>query len=475
MAQAMFLEGTHNDPETQEMFIRKNPFKGEFTVVAGLAPVIEWIAQYGFSDDQLAYLASLKNTNGTPRFKPEFLELLKNEPLQITIDAMPEGEIVFPNEPIVRISGPAWQVNLVESAFLQSINSASLIATKAARIKGADEGKIFAEFGLRRAQNPMMASRSAIIGGFNSTSNVDAGFQYGIPVSGTHAHSFIMRKKTEQAAFESWLKHNPDNAMVLIDTYDTINGIKLAIEASKKTGVPLMGVRLDSGDLAALSIEVRQLLDAAGMKTTKIVASNDLNEYKITELKKRGAKIDFYGVGTDVATGGDQPALGGVYKLKKTQDGKVIKCSEDPIKTTIPGATETIRILSETGNFKRDVITTLGFVAANAGRLSKDMNGSNMDGSFAWPYTKGERFYKPMRRMVSRGKVNPTATKRSVMEIAADAKANLAKLDASHKRITVPAKYPYEGEYPTAYPVDVEIGLFKERRRMIEQAKQKQK
>ena len=458
MAQTSFLAGSAMDNSVSEMFIRKNPFGGGYTVAAGLGELLEWLSDWGYSDAALGWLGTQRNADGSATFAPEFLEFLRTSTLSLSIDAMPEGELVFPNEPIVRVTGPQWQADVIESAILNAINSASLIATKAARIQHAAGLRPVMEFGLRRAQDMygVHATRAAAVGGVLTTSNADAARKYNLGWVGTHAHSFVMKHDTEIAAFENWLRHNPGNATVLVDTYDTIGGVKNAIEASRRTGVPLGGIRLDSGDLAHLSITARQLLDAAGMTDCKIVASNDLDEYTIESLRGQGARIDVYAVGTNLVTAADQPALGGVYKLKRIGDIDKIKISGDVIKHTIPGATETVRMLDAMGNFNGDVITRAGFVSQSAGELEFPIISVDTATNKAKTFAAGTRFYKPLTRVVTNGVVDMNAARRQISDIAADTMRNLQRLDGAHKRL----------KNPHVYVAGLEKGLFIQRLEM---------
>jgi nicotinate phosphoribosyltransferase len=276
------------------------------------------------------------------------LEYLSELKFSCDIDAVEEGTVVFPNAPMVRVKGPLIQCQLLETPLLNILNFQSLIATKAARINLAAKGEPVLEFGLRRAQGidgALAASRAAYIGGCASTSNVMAGKLFGIPVSGTHAHSWIMSFETELEAFEAYADAFPNQCVFLVDTYDTINGIKNAIkvgQALRKKGKEMMGIRIDSGDLAYFSNQARELLDEAGFPEAKIVASNDLDEHIITSLKGQEASINVWGVGTKLVTAFDQPALGAVYKLSaiKTENGifqPKIKISQQSLKINIPG------------------------------------------------------------------------------------------------------------------------------------------
>ena len=301
------------------------------------------------------YLRTLEGTGGHALFDELFLEFLQNFKFQCTVDAVTEGSFVFPNEPLVRVRGPLWQANLIETTLLNIINFSSLITTKASRIFKAAQGDTVLEFGLRRAQGfdgGLTASRAAYIGGCHATSNVAAGQIYDIPVKGTHAHSWVMSWENELLAFEKMAEVMPHNTAFLVDTYDTIEGVKNVIKIAQSAEyqhIVIQSIRLDSGDLAALSKAARQLLDEAGLTYVKIVASNDLDEYAIEKLKKQGAKIDIWGIGTKLVTAFDQPVLGGVYKLGAlknaygTWDYKM-KFSEEAVKASMPGILQVRRV-----------------------------------------------------------------------------------------------------------------------------------
>lgn len=330
------------------LFFRKRPFQGGFTVAAGLETVIDYLREFRFSASDLDYLSSLCNPDGTPLFEPQFFNYLANMRFSCDIDAIPEGNVVFPYEPLIRVQGPLIQCQLLESPLLNLINFPTLIATKAARICIAAQGDPVLEFGLRRAQGvdgALTASRAAYIGGCDATSNVLAGKLFGIPVRGTHSHSWIMVFEEEQEAFHTYAKELPNNCVFLVDTYNTIEGVKKAIETGqwlKQQGKRMLGIRLDSGDLAYLSVKSRAMLDEAGFHDTKIIASNELDETIINELKRQGACIDTWGVGTNLVTAGTQSALDGVYKLSAIRNpGEEwlykIKLSEQLVKISNPG------------------------------------------------------------------------------------------------------------------------------------------
>lgn len=348
------------------LFFRRTPFKGGFTIAAGLETVINFLEKFHFDSSDLNYLAGLKGPDGNVFFEEEFLNYLSKLKFTGNIDAIPEGTAVFPYEPLVRVQGPLIECQLLESPLLNLINFSTLIATKAARICLAAKGDSVIEFGMRRAQGvdgALTASRAAYIGGCDSTSNLLAGKLYGIPVKGTHAHSWVMVFDDELEAFRAYAKSMPNNCIFLVDTYDTLEGVRRAIEAArwlKENGKKFLGIRLDSGDLADLSIRSRVLLDEAGFSDAAIVASNELDETVISELKRQGAQITVWGVGTNLVTAKDQPALDGVYKLSAIRDpGEEwkykLKLSEQMLKVSNPGILQVRRFYSDKGNIE-DVI-----------------------------------------------------------------------------------------------------------------------
>ncbi|HEX7153495.1 MAG TPA: nicotinate phosphoribosyltransferase [Thermoanaerobaculia bacterium] len=338
------------------LFFRENPFEGGYAIAAGLEHAIEYLEHFRFTDDDLEDLRAIRGNDGARLFPDDFLAYLRDLELTCDVDAVPEGTVVFPHEPLVRVRGPILQAQLVESALLNMINFQTLIATKAARVVLAADGDPVLDFGLRRAQGVdggLAASRAAYIGGCTATSNVLAGAMYGIPVRGTHAHSWVMSFPSELEAFRAYAEVMPNNALLLVDTYDTLDGVAHAIEVGQQlraAGHELAGIRHDSGDLAYLSIEARKMLDAAGFPNARISASNDLDEHLITSLKAQGARIDVWGVGTKLITAFDQPALGGVYKLTAIRPAGgpwqyKIKLSEQAIKISNPGILQVRRFV----------------------------------------------------------------------------------------------------------------------------------
>ncbi len=327
MAQGYWKLGKHEQIAAFDLFFRTCPFGNGYAIACGLEAVTQWIAQYHFSDSDLAYLASLQGNEGRALFQADFLKALGAMTLTVDVEAIPEGSLVFPKEPLLRVIGPLWQCQLLETLLLNLINFPTLIATKAARLcQALPPGASVTEFGVRRSQGPdggLTASRAAFVGGADSTSNVLAGKTFGIPLKGTHSHSWVMAFDTELEAFEAYANAMPDNVILLVDTYSSVQGIENAIKVGKKlesAGRHLLGIRLDSGGLAGLSQMARDMLDKAGFKNTKIVASSDLDEYVIEKLKTHHAPINIFGVGTRLVTGHPDAALNGVYKLVAIQD-----------------------------------------------------------------------------------------------------------------------------------------------------------
>lgn len=364
MMQGYFKSNNH-DVVVFDAFYRSNPCQGGYAVCAGLEQVIEYIRHLHFSEEDVAYLRSLGI------FEEDFLSYLKNFKFSGDLYAIPEGTLIFPREPFLKVIAPIMEAQLIETAVLNIVNHQSLIATKAARVCYAAKGDGVMEFGLRRAQGPdagVYGARAAVIGGCKGTSNVLAGAMFDIPVLGTHAHSWIMSFPDEYTAFLNYAKLYPSACILLVDTYDTLkSGIPNAIKVfsqMRKEGIPLTGygIRMDSGDLAYLSKKARRMLDEAGFADAVIAASNDLDEYLIESLKFQGAMITSWGVGTNLITSKDNPAFGGVYKLAAIQkeDGTFlpkIKLSENTEKITNPGNKTVYRIYdNDTGKIRADYI-----------------------------------------------------------------------------------------------------------------------
>lgn len=350
MAETYWGDNIHNKKAVFELYFRKLPFGNGYAIFAGLEKIIHYLQNFKFSKSDLDYL---KNELG---YEDEFLEYLSTVKFTGSIKALIEGEVVFGNEPILRVEAPLLEAQLIETALLNIVNYQTLIATKASRIKHIVGEDTLMEFGTRRAQEfdaAIWGARAAYIGGFHATSNVRAGKLFNIPVSGTHAHALVQTYRDEYIAFKKYAERHY-HCTFLVDTYDTLkSGVPNAIKVAKELGdkINFAAIRLDSGDLAYLSKESRKMLDEAGFTNTKIVASNDLDEYTILNLKSQGAKIDSWGIGTKLITAYDQPALGAVYKLVSIEDenGRMvdtIKISQNPEKVTTPGYKKLYRIIN---------------------------------------------------------------------------------------------------------------------------------
>ncbi len=444
---------------------RNNPFGGGYSVACGLAQVLEYLDDLRFTDEDCAYLAGQSGNDGEPLFSAEFIEWLRTMRFELDISAVPEGTVVFPGEPLLRVIGPIAQCQIVETPLLNIINFQTLIATKSARVCLAAEGDPVMEFGLRRAQGPdggVSASRAAYIGGCAGTSNTLAAMRYGIPASGTHAHSWVMAFDSEPEAFEAYVSALPNNATLLVDTYDTLEGVRNAVEAGRllrERGHRLAGIRIDSGDLAWLSKRSREILDEAGFEDTKIVASNELDEYLIESLKEQGAPIELWGVGTRLVTAEGQPALGGVYKLsairKPGRDWEPrIKVSEQTAKITTPGLHGVRRFMRD-GVFVGDMIYSELDPPCDQDCLMVDPADITRRKSFSADDTYEELLVPVMQGGMRVYDPPPiTASRLRVQE-------QLSHLDSSHKRFL----------NPHGYAVGIERRLHELRTRLIMEAR----
>jgi nicotinate phosphoribosyltransferase len=441
---------------------RTLPFGGGYAIMAGLDDALAILESLRFEPADIEYLAGLRGSNGRPLFGPDFLGHLASFRFACDVDAIPEGTVVFANEPLLRVRGPLLQAQLVESMLLTVIGFQTLVATKAARVVEAAGGAPVLEFGLRRAQGPdgaLSAARAAYIGGVAATSNVLAGRLYGIPVRGTHAHSWVQVFDDEQRAFDAYADAQPDNVTLLVDTYDTLAGVEHAIATGlrlKAAGGELAGIRLDSGDLAYLSIEARRMLDAAGLVDTRIVASNDLDEHLIASLREQGARIDIWGVGTRLDTAFDQPALGCIYKLSAICDGDgnwryPVKLSEHSAKISVPGVLGVRRFADATGRFRADMIYDKDLPAPPDGDVIVDpADALHMRAiELEW---RPEELVLPVMRGGVRAGVSP-----GLEEIRARVRTQLASLHPAIRRLL----------NPHIYPVGLEMRLHERRNALV--------
>jgi nicotinate phosphoribosyltransferase len=445
MAYGYWKTGRADQEAVFHLLFRKQPFQGGFTLCCGLADVIQYLRGFKFEKSDLEFLEELKGNDGNRLFEAAFLKYLGQLKLQLDVDAIPEGTAVFPQEPLLRIRGPILQAQLVETALLNLVNFQSLIATKAARVCLAAQGDPVVEFGLRRAQGidgALTASRAAYIGGCSATSNVLAGKVFGIPVKGTHAHSWVMSFENELDAFNAYADAMPNNCIFLVDTYDTVQGVRRAVEVGKrlrKRGHKLGGIRLDSGDLAYLSIAARKILDAAGFKDAVIVGSNDLNENLIASLKQQGARINVWGVGTMLVTAYDQPALGGVYKLSamRKPDGTWnhrIKLSEQAVKVTNPGVLQ-VRRFRARNEFLGDAIYDETRPLPERITIVEPLDATRRK-----HFSQGTKFEDLLVPVLRRGKLVYDLP--SLDSIRTRAQGQLAMLHPGIKRFDNPHQYP---------------------------------
>lgn len=431
MGQVFFLKKTHNTIATFDYFFRKLPFKGGFAIFAGLENVLEVLETLKFDEKDLDLLKA-------EGFDPDYLEYLRDFRFTGKIYSVREGDVVFQTEPIVRVEANIIEAQIIETFLLNMLNFQTLIATKARRTALQAKGRTLIDFGLRRAQatGGYYASRAAVIGGFVGTSNTRAGRDFGIPVSGTMSHSFIQSYEDELTAFREFAEINPENSILLVDTYNTLeSGVPNAIIVGKEMqqrGQSLKAVRLDSGDLAYLSRKTRQMLDEAGLPEVKISVSNQLDEFLIKSLLEQDAPIDIFGVGTNLVTGKPDAALDGVYKLSFFNDRPSIKLSETIEKVTLPHKKQVFRMLDEKGNFAgADVIT----VADEKAPL-------NMLHPFDPLKTLSlDTFQKePLLQLVMDNGKRTTAPQ-SLEEIKAYSEERLAKLPMEYKRFFNPHIY----------------------------------
>ena len=412
---ASYFEHRKFEPATFDLFIRRLPPNRSYFLFAGLEQVLLFLEKMRFTEQHIEYLKSLG-------FKDDFLDYLRRFRFSGDVWAIPEGTVVFPNEPLIRVTAPIIEAQLIETFLLNTINLQTTIATKASRVVYAAQGRPVIEFGLRREHGTdagMKVARASYIAGCSGTSNVLAGMVYGIPVFGTMAHSFVMFFSNELESFRAFAKTFPDKSTLLIDTFDNIGGALNAIKVAKELenqGFKLRGVRIDSGDLVAISREVRRLLDENGLSYVQIFASGDLDEYRIEELLNKGAKIDAFGVGTKMGTSADRPYVDIIYKLCEKADEKgmfapIMKLSER--KATLPGRKQVFRFADDKGYFVKDVIALEGEEVGGEPLLVKVMEGGRI--VYDLP---------------------------SLEEIRKRTLDNLARLPDKYKRLRGAAKYP---------------------------------
>ena len=443
MMYGYFKTGMRDNLATFDMFYRSKDATTHYAIMAGLEQLIEDLENLRFDEESLNYL------RGLGIFDEDFLEELRNFEFHGDVYAVPEGTIVFPGEPLIRVTAPIFEAQLVETALLNIINHQTLIATKASRVVQAAEGGTVMEFGLRRAQGPdagIYGARAAIIGGCKSTSNVLTGQMYNIPIAGTHAHSWVMSFPDELSAFRAWVSSMPGNSTLLVDTYDVEQGVRNAITVGlemRERGEHLNGIRIDSGDLAWLSRKARAMLDEAGLEDTSIVLSNDLDEYLVESLIDQGACFDAIGIGTHLITGNPQPALGGVYKLSAVKPAGYdewipkIKLSEATVKITTPGVLDTMRFTDADGMFCGDVVFDVG-----DGCPAECVGVDPMDATHRKRYGAQLQRETLLKPLVRGGRVVEGQDISDIHAAKARCKDQLARLDGSIKRFYNPHRYP---------------------------------
>lgn len=438
MLAGYFEAQKHEEPCCFELYFRRLPFAGGYCIAAGLEPALDYLQSLRFHPEEVNYLRSLG------LFTEKFLDWLPSLSFRGEAWAVSEGELVFPNVPLLRLQGSLGECQVVESALLNIMNFQTLVASKASRVKQAAGPGSVLEFGLRRAQGidgALSASRAAFVGGCEATSNVLAGSIYQIPVKGTHAHSWVMAFSDELEAFRAYARSFPDTCTLLVDTYDTLaSGVPHAVIVGKELaaqGHHLAGIRLDSGDLCELSRQARRLLDEGGLTYTKIVASNDLDEYEIGRLQAQGAAIDIWGVGTNLVTCKDEPALGGVYKLVASGPEMTprIKISSNLSKSTIPGIKQVYRGYDPDGMVCGDLLALAGEPAPQAGRISC----YETHGDKALPALKADRVRPLLQKVMEGGQ--PLVDRPTLLEIQELARRSVSTLPEPLKALTEPAPY----------------------------------
>jgi nicotinate phosphoribosyltransferase len=452
MSQVYFLNGHNNRTAVFDYFFRQLPFEGGYAVFAGLEDLLEILENLRFEKQDIDFMRA-------EGFDPDFLHYLKDFRFTGNVYSSREGDVVFPNCPLLIVEANIIEAQIIETLVLNILNFQTLIATKASRMRQVAGDRKLVDFGLRRAQGlgGYHASRAAIIGGFDATSNVRAGRDYGIPVSGTMAHSFIQSYDDELTAFRDFAKGRPDDCLLLVDTYNTLesgvpNAIKVGKEMEKRGEHRLKGIRLDSGDLAYLSKQARKMLDEAELKYVKIAVSNQLDEYVIKSLLEQGAPIDLFGVGTKLVTGHPDAALDGVYKLAFTNGKPRIKLSDSITKTTLPDKKQVFRVLNGQDNF----------LGSDAVTLANEDNVDTIHHPFQGLKSLSIKNYKQeplLNKVMENGK--RTSKPLSLKEIAAYSSMRLKMLPQEFKRF----------ENPHIYKVGLSKGLKEERDQLIKEHK----
>lgn len=431
MGQALFRGGQQGKRAVFDYFFRKVPFAGGYVVFAGLETVLDALAHWRFTADEIEGLAATG-------FDRDYLDHLRDLRFRGDLHAPPEGEVVFPTEPLLRVEGNVIEAQLVETLILNLLNYQSLVATKASRIRAVAGSAVLSEFGLRRAQaqGGVVAARAAVIGGFDSTSNVYAAQRFGLRAEGTMAHAFIQWHGDELTAFRAFAAARPDNTVLLVDTYDTLqSGVPNAITVAREMrerGQALRAIRLDSGDLAFFAHRARAMLDAAGFPEVKIAASNQLDEFVIRSLRQQGAPIDIFGVGTSLVTGAPDAALDGVYKLAEAGDEARIKVSESLGKTTLPGRKQVHRFFNGDGQFAG----IDGVVTLNEAVPARLIHPFEPHKSLTCADLASEPLLQPVMQRGQR-----VAAGRSVEDIRAFAAGRLALLPPEYRRFENPHTY----------------------------------
>ncbi len=459
MSYGYWKNNLHLRESNFSVFFRNNPFNSGYAVCCGLELIIDYLKNLRFTDSDIQYLKTLKSDDGKKMFNEKFLQFLQSFKFSCDVEAIEEGRVIFSNEPIINIRGPIYQCQIVESALINIFNFNTLIATKASRMSLSAKGETILEFGLRRAQGidgSLSASRASFIGGSSKTSNVLAGKLFNIPVSGTHSHSWVLAFDSEIESFRKYAEAMPNNCVLLVDTFNTLKGIDNAIIIGKeleKINKKLIGIRIDSGDLAYLSKKARIKLDKNGLDYVKIIASNDLDEFLIESLKSQKSKISVWGIGTKLVTAYDNPSLGAVYKLTAMRNSegqweKKLKLSEQKIKINNPGIHQVLRFIKK-DLYSGDMIVDVQSNSDNNKMI--DPNDSTRFKTFDKRFTSEKLLVK----VFDKGRLIYKAP--SLISIKNKLKKDLEMLDNSHKRLN----------NPHSYAIGLEETLYNQKKQMI--------